>query len=169
MRKFEIVKRIENALDVRKPNRSTVNSAGYDFYAVEDVEIQQANYTIEEYSPILDAYIIKETGVKPTLIRTGIKAKMGKDEFLMLANRSSNPKKGLFLANGVGIIDSDYYNNENNDGEIMFAFLNLTAEPITIKKGDKIGQGVFMKYLTTDDDLATGKRTGGFGSTDNQT
>lgn len=168
MRKFEIVKRIENSLDVRKPNRSTANSAGYDFYAVEDVEIQQVSYKAE-YSPNLGTYIIKSIGVKPTLIRTGIKAKMGKDEFLMLANRSSNPKKGLFLANGVGIIDSDYYNNENNDGEIMFAFLNFTAEPITIKKGDKIGQGIFMKYLTTDDDLATGKRTGGFGSTDNQT
>ena len=164
MRRFEVVKRIENVGDVKKPNRSTENSAGYDFYAIEDIEIKSLEHE-QRNSPLWNGYRFVHTEVKPTLIRTGIKAKMGKDEFLMLANRSSNPKKGLILANGIGVIDSDYYNNEDNDGEIMFAFFNISNETIEIKKGDKIGQGIFMKYLTTDDDMATGTRTGGFGST----
>ena len=103
----------------------------------------------------------------PTLIPTGIKAYMEDDEVLYLYNRSSNPKKkGLILANSVGVIDKDYYGNPENDGHIMFAFFNLKDEDITIKKGDAIGQGVFSKYLVTDDDVAGGDRTGGFGSTD---
>ena len=106
-------------------------------------------------------------GVNPTLIPTGIKAYMADDEVLYLYNRSSNPKKkGLILANSVGVIDKDYYNNPDNDGHIMFAFYNMKEEDIIIKKGEAIGQGVFMKYLVTDDDKATGIRTGGFGSTD---
>lgn len=147
MRRFEIVKRIKDIADVKKPHRSTKTSAGYDFYAIEDTKI-----------PALAL-------LQPVLVKTGIKAQMNDDEFLMLANRSSNPKKGLILANGIGVIDSDYYGNPENDGEIMFAFLNFRSEPITIHKGDKIGQGIFQKYLTTDDDNANGERIGGFGST----
>ena len=102
---------------------------------------------------------------KPTLVKTGIKAYMPNDEYLMLCNRSSNPKKGLILANGVGIVDADYYSNPDNDGEIMFPFINIGNDTVEIRKGDKIGQGIFMKYKTTDDDMADGERTGGFGST----
>ena len=91
---------------------------------------------------------------------------MQEDEVLILANRSSNPgKKGLILANSIGVIDSDYYGNEDNDGHIMFAFYNIKEEDIEIKKGDVIGQAIFQKYLITDDDIAEGERKGGFGST----
>ena len=82
-------------------------------------------------------------------------------------NRSSNPlKRGLVLANGVGVIDKDYYGNADNDGHIFFAFYNNTEEDIMIHKGDMIGQGIFSKYLVVDDDEAEGERLGGFGSTD---
>ena len=88
------------------------------------------------------------------------------DEYFMLVNRSSNPfKKGLVLANSVGIIDGDYYNNPDNDGHFMFAYYNFFEEDLLIKKGDVIGQVIFQKYLKVDDDNASGKRTGGFGST----
>ena len=94
---------------------------------------------------------------------------MQDDEFLMLVNRSSNPKKkNLVIPNSIGIIDADYYENEENDGEIMFTFYNLSSEPITIEKGYCIGQGIFQKYYTTEDDKAVEKRMGGFGSTNNK-
>lgn len=103
----------------------------------------------------------------PTLIPTGIKAYMEEDEVLYLYNRSSNPKKkGLILANSVGVVDKDYYGNPDNDGHIMFAFYNIKEEDITIQKGEAIGQAVFAKYFVTDDDEAFGERQGGFGSTD---
>ena len=65
----------------------------------------------------------------------------------------------------VGIIDADYFNNPDNDGEMFFGFYNVSNEPVQIKKGEKLGQGIFMKYLKTDDDKADGERAGGFGST----
>ena len=91
---------------------------------------------------------------------------MQDDEVLMLYNRSSNPKKkGLVVANSVGIIDKDYYGNQDNDGHIMVMFYNMGSESITIHKGDAIAQGIFQKYLIADNDEADGIRTGGFGST----
>ena len=108
-------------------------------------------------------------GTKPTLIKTGLKCYMENDEYLMLVNRSSNPvKRGLVLANSVGIIDADYYNNPDNDGHLMYAFYNYSKEDITIKKGDIIGQAIFMKYLLVDNDSSNGERKGGFGSTDKE-
>lgn len=149
MRKFEFVKRISNIDELRLPQRSTKSSAGHDFFAIED-------FSIPPY----------KIGDKPTMIPTGVKVKMQDDEFLMLVNRSSNPKKkNLVIPAGVGIVDSDYYGNENNDGEMFFAFYNLGEEEVVINKGEKIGQGIFQKYYVTDDDNANGKRTGGFGST----
>ena len=89
------------------------------------------------------------------------------EEVLYLFNRSSNPKKrGLILANGVGVIDSDYYCNSNNDGRLIFTFYNFGDVDVLIKKGESIGQAIFQKYLITDDDGAIGERIGGFGSTD---
>ena len=91
---------------------------------------------------------------------------MKDDEYLMLANRSSNPKKkGLILANSIGIVDKDYYGNIDNDGHFMFAFYNIKEEDVEIKKGEVIGQAMFMPYLIADNDLAEGIREGGFGST----
>lgn len=147
-RGFEIAKGFENA-GINLPVRKTKYSAGYDIEAAEDV-------TVPSF----------KKGDAPTLIKTGIKAYMKDDEVLMLYNRSSNPKKkGLILANSVGVIDKDYYGNPDNDGHIMFAFYNIKDEDITIKKGEAIGQAVFQKYLVTDDDAAEGERLGGFGST----
>ena len=148
VRGFEIAKGFENK-GINLPIRKTKYSAGYDIEAAEDVVIPSFK---------------KETN--PTLVKTGIKAYMEADEVLLLYNRSSNPKKkGLILANSVGVIDKDYYGNPDNDGHIMFAFYNIKEEDIEIKKGEAIGQAIFQKYLISDDDNAQGERLGGFGST----
>ena len=148
IRGFEVAKGFEDK-NINLPVRKTKYSAGYDVEAAEDCIIP--SFT---------------KGMKPTLIKTGIKAYMADDEVLILANRSSNPgKKGLILANSIGVIDKDYYGNPDNDGHIMFAFFNVKDEDVEIKKGDCIGQAIFQKYLVTDDDTAEGERTGGFGST----
>ena len=150
-RGFEIAKGFENS-NINLPVRSTKNSAGYDVEAAEDC--------------IIPAF---KPGQKQTLVKTGIKAYMESDEVLILANRSSNPgKKGLILANSIGVVDSDYYENPDNDGHIMYAFFNFKAEDVEIKKGERIGQAIFQKYLVTDNDIAQGERTGGFGSTNKQ-
>ena len=147
-RGFEIAKGFEDK-KINLPIRKTKYSAGYDVEAAEDTVIPSF-----------------KKGMAPTLIKTGIKAYMQDDEMLALYNRSSNPKKkGLILANSVGIIDKYYYGNEDNDGHIMFAFYNIKEEDVTIKKGECIGQAIFQKYLLTDDDNAEGIREGGFGST----
>ncbi len=147
-RGFEIAKGWENK-NIHIPKRSTVNSAGYDVEAAEDV--------------IIPAY---KPGIKPTLIPTGLKAYCNSDEYFMLLNRSSGPKKGFVMSNSVGIIDSDYYGNESNDGHFYFQYYNFLDHDIEVKKGDVIGQVIFQKFLLVDDDKAEGKRTGGFGSTD---
>ncbi len=147
-RGFEVAKGFENQ-GINLPVRKTKYSAGYDMEAAEDC-------IVPPYKP----------GDPPTLIKTGIKAYMQDDEMLCIYNRSSNPKKkGLILANSVGIIDKDYYGNPDNDGHIMFAFYNIKDTATEIKKGDAIGQGIFQKYLVADDDSASGERLGGFGST----
>lgn len=148
VRGFEIAKGFEDK-EINLPIRKTKFSAGYDVEAAEDTVVPSF-----------------KKGMAPTLVKTGIKAYMQDDEVLMLYNRSSNPKKkGLILSNSVGVIDKDYYGNSDNDGHIMFAFYNVKDEDTVIKKGDAIGQAVFQKYLTTDDDSAEGERQGGFGST----
>jgi len=147
-RGFEIAKGFEN-YEITMPVRKTKYSAGYDVCAAEDCIIPPFTQ-----------------GAKPTLVKTGIKAYMQDDEYLMLCNRSSNPfKKGLVLANSVGIIDADFYGNPDNDGAFAYAFYNYFSEPLEIKKGDVIGQAIFHKFLTTDNDQACGERLGGFGST----
>lgn len=147
-RGFEIAKGFEDK-GINLPIRKTAHSAGYDVEAAEDVVVPAFKF-----------------GMKPTLVKTGLKAYMEPDEMLCLYNRSSNPgKKGLILANSVGIVDSDYYGNPDNDGHIMFAFFNFKDTDVEIKKGDAIGQAIFQKFLIVDNDTADGKRVGGFGST----
>ena len=142
MAKFEKVSRID---DVKLPERATKNSAGYDFFAPEDVTLPAKTLT---------------------RVMTGVKCELSPYMVLILANRSSNPsKKSLFLANGVGIVDADYYNNSDNEGEIFFQIINLSPFPIIIQKGEIIGQGIIKEYKLTEDDCATGSREGGFGST----
>ena len=147
MAKFEKVNRIKE--DIKLPERSTKFSAGYDFYAIEDI-------------------LVPGKGVI-TYVKTGVKIKLAEDEFLMLCNRSSNPKKKeLILMNGVGIVDSDYYGNPDNDGEICFAFSSLNETGSFIKKGDKIGQGIIQKFIKVENDYSsnpTAIRVGGLGST----
>ena len=147
-RGFEIAKGYEDK-NINLPIRKTKNAAGYDVEAAEDI-------IIPVYTP----------GCKPTLIPTGLKAYCQDDEFYMLVNRSSGPKKGFLMANSIGIIDADYYENETNDGHFYFQYFNCSDHDIEVKKGDIIGQVIFMKYLVTDNDNAEGTRTGGFGSTD---
>ena len=113
--------------------------------------------------------LTKEHGIKPTLVPTGIKAQIDKGFYLQLSVRSSCPLKSwIILANGQGIIDSDYYNNPDNEGEIFFQVINLSPYDILLEKGDIIGQGIILPYLTTQNDNATGQRIGGFGSTSNE-
>ena len=148
IRGFEVAKGWEGK-NINLPIRKTAKSAGYDVEAAEDTII-----------PVF------ENGCKPTLIHTGLKAYCQDDEWYMLANRSSNPgKKKLVLANGIGVIDADYYCNPDNDGEFLFAYYNIGTEDLQIKKGEIIGQVVFQKFLVVDNDNASGERTGGFGST----
>lgn len=129
--------------DTIMPYRATDGSAGYDFFAPKSMEI---------------GYGFSDT------IWLNVKAYMQPGEFLNIKNRSSymaNKNAMLFCS---GLIDSDYYSNPNNDGNIGIRFLNL-GSPFIIQKGDKICQGVFETYLTADGDDSKGKRQGGFGST----
>ena len=121
----------------------------------------------EKYYTLNDiAKVTKDSGAKPTLVSTGVKAYMPKDCYLELSVRSSCPLKyWLIMANGVGIIDSDYADNPDNEGEIFFQLINLSPVPIILKKGDVIGQGIFKPYKVIYNDKATAERVGGFGST----
>lgn len=112
------------------------------------------------------AALTKAAKAKPTLVSTGMKCKLDPGTYLELSVRSSCPLKyWLVLANSVGIIDADYYNNPDNEGEIFFQMINLSPFAIKLQKGDAIGQGIIKPYLVTEDDAATGSRVGGFGST----
>lgn len=148
LRGFEVAKGYEDK-NINLPVRKTKYSAGYDVEAAEDIVIPM-------FTP----------GCKPTLIPTGLKAYCQPDECYLLLNRSSGPKKGFLMANSVGLIDYDYYENPDNDGHFYFAYFNCSDHDIVVKKGDVIGQVIFQKYLVCDNDNATGTRQGGFGSTD---
>lgn len=128
------------------PTRKTSTSAGYDFEIIEDLVLQS-----------------KEIKKVPT----GIKARMQSDELLMIYIRSSvGFKHNVRLTNQTGIIDSDYYNNANNEGHIWLSIQNESDEVKVFKKGDAIAQGIFMKYLTVDNEEKINiKRLGGIGST----
>lgn len=144
MRQFMICKGFEQE-DVKLPERSTKFSAGYDFKSLEDYDLKPNEMHI---------------------FKTGVKACMDDDDVLLIFIRSSLAiKKGLQLANNVAVIDADYFSNENNDGHIMIALKNTSSDIVSIKKYDKIAQGMFTKYEITIDDNATTSRTGGTGST----
>ena len=128
------------------PHRATENSAGYDFHLLEDLSLKPGE--------------IKK-------IQTGIKAAMNNNEVLMIYIRSSlGFKYNLRLCNGTGIIDSDYYNNQDNEGHIFIKIQNEGKETINLKANDRFAQGIFMKYLTvTDEKQINNVRQGGIGST----
>lgn len=146
--KFEKVENKKNEEEAIIPKRKTTGSAGYDFFLTHDVEIKAGEYS--------------------ELVFTDIKAKMPDNYFLMIHIRSSlGIKKGLRLANITGIIDSDYYNNPDNEGNIALKIKNDGNEDVLLKAGDSVAQGIFMRYYRVEDDLVTENRTGGFGSTGN--
>ncbi len=126
------------------PVRKTENSAGYDFLAIDDIIIEPGE--------------IKK-------IPTGYKAKMLSDEVLLIVMRSSlGFKYNVRLTNQLGIIDSDYYNNEGNEGHIFVSLQNEGKERVYIHKNDAYVQGIFIKYLTCGDTINE-KRKSGIGST----
>ena len=142
-RAFEVV-RGKDPATIQLPKRATAYSAGYDFFVSETREIPARG---------------------TALLPTGVKAKMPQGEVLLLFIRSSlGIKRGLTLANGVGVIDADYYGNPSNDGEISIAIRNCTDAPITIEKGERVAQGIFVPYAIVDDDDVETTRQGGFGS-----
>lgn len=149
MRKFEYVSRVlSTGYEMKEPmfdlpKRATKNSMAYDFYSPEDFKVEPKG-----------TYFLK----------TGIKANMNSDEGLILNPRSSMGKKNIMFANTNGWIDSDFYNNEDNEGEIGLLFYNFGEEVWEVKRNDRIAQGMFVKYLVTDDDETTNTRKGGWGS-----
>ena len=178
MAKFEKVSRFAD-VDLAMPVRKTADSAGYDLVVAQDTVIPSYKNVIGKISPFWDyigtqkmfelnqiAQLTKTFTAKPTLVSTGMKCKLDPGTYLELSVRSSTPLKyWLLMANGVGIIDADYYNNPDNEGEIFLQLINLSPYDIQLKQGDVLGQGIIKQYLTTEDDAATGERVGGFGST----
>jgi len=159
MRKFEKIsfeqfkKDVSESFDlydkIELPKRSTKNSAGYDIRSIEEKIIKSHSSCI---------------------IKTGIKASMNSDEVLYIYIRSSlGFKYDISLSNNVGVIDSDYYNNESNEGHIMIKLINHGENDFEVHVGDRIAQGVFMKYLTVDDENnINNERKGGLGSTNGE-
>ena len=154
MRKFEKIseKEYEKVLkdkcsytDIELPKRSTKHSAGYDF---------------------ISPFSFKLNPGETIKVPSGIKVTMNDDEYLAILVRSSMGfKYNIRLCNQVGIIDSDYYNNPDNEGHMFIALKNEGEKVFEVEKGGKYAQGIFQKFLLTDDDEASGERSGGFGST----
>lgn len=132
--------------DIKIPKRATSGSAGYDFYTPLDVELKSGE------------------SIK---IPTGIRVKINDGWVLKIYPRSGlGFKFRLQLNNTVGIIDSDYYNSDN-EGHMFCKIMNDSNEnkTVSLKKGDGFCQGIFVEYGITFDDNVTDERNGGFGST----
>ena len=130
------------------PKRMTRHSAGYDFLAIE-------------------GFTIKPGEIKK--IPTGYKATFGTDEMLMILVRSSMGfKYNVRMTNQVGIIESDYYNNIDNEGHMFVSLQNEGDRDFVVKKGGGYAQGIFTKFLICDDDITTNERQGGLGSTNKE-
>lgn len=132
--------------DIKFPQRSTSRSAGYDL-------ISPINVTIPPHEQVM--------------IPSGLKVNMDADDVMFIIIRSSlGIKKGLSIPNQVGVIDSDYYNNPDNEGHFWICLKNNTDKPYEIRVGDRISQAIFIKYNTTvNDEPISESRNGGFGST----
>lgn len=146
MRHFEVVKdeHRKNSGDIKLPTRATKGSAGYDFYSPISVDIE----------PMCSQ-----------MIWTDVCSKFEDDEVLLINVRSSMGKQPVMIANTQGVIDPSYYGNPDNGGNIGIRLFNLGKTIYTIHAGDRVAQGIFVKYLITDDDDTTNIRSGGFGST----
>ena len=148
MRRFEKISYKQFAKDIKEnkelyenfklPTRSSNKTAGYDIYLLEDIAIKPNE-------------IIK--------IPTGIKATFNDDEVLLLIVRSSTGfKYNIRLVNQVGVIDADYYDNEDNEGHIFVKVQNESDNVLEFKAGHALVQGLFIKYLVTDDDSNLNKK-----------
>ena len=148
MRKFEKISFEQFKKDIkddkklyekfRMPSRETHYAAGYDFHALKDITIKPGEI----------AYI-----------PTGVKVLMEDDEVLFICVRGSQGfKYNVRLCNQVGVVDKDYYDNEVNEGHIWIALQNEGKKKYSVKKGEGIAQGIFSKYLLTDDDIKETKR-----------
>ena len=143
--------------NVKLPTRGSSKAAGYDFYTPIPFEIK---------TPNSDPVAISLFGYKPlrVTIPTGIRVAMSDDTFLMIVPRSGvGFKTGVSLANTCGVIDADYYNSPN-EGHVFIKFVSGFND-YNAAVGDRVAQGIFMKYYTTDDDDTKSVRSGGFGST----
>ena len=131
---------------IELPKRSTKSSAGYDIKSIESGTIKPGEYKV---------------------FKTGIKVSMNEDEVLYIYSRSSLVYKyGVTLVNSVGVIDADYYNNDDNEGHFSISLLNQSNKEFVVNVGDRIAQGVFMKFLTVDNEEDINNiRSGGIGST----
>ena len=128
------------------PVRSTSKSAGYDLRSIESGIIKPGESMV---------------------FKTGLKVSMNDDEAFFIFDRSSfGYKYDVSLSNSVGVIDADYYNNEDNEGHFSVKLINHGKKDFEVKIGDRIAQGIFIKYLCVDDEeKVVKKRIGGFGST----
>lgn len=144
MRKFYVIEKFKH-LDISLPKRQTKHSAGYDLAICEETTIKKGEIV---------------------LVKTGLKVEIPNDEVLLVFPRSSlGIKRSLMLANNVGVIDADYFNNPNNEGHIMIPLFNFGKETVTLKKHERVAQGIFVKYYkTVDDNNKEKERFGGFGS-----
>lgn len=132
---------------------------------IQDDALLYANYLLpqrdSESTAGYDIYLLEELVIKPNEIKkipTGLKSFFEKDEVLFLIVRSSTGfKYNIRLCNQVGVIDSDYYNNKDNEGHIWLKVQNEGNEIVTIPKGESIVQGIFLKYLTTQSDRNCGQ------------
>lgn len=149
MRGFEWVPDIDHT-NLSLPCRQTKSSAGYDLLTIEDAVISPG---------------------KVMLIPTGVRVRLLPTECLLIYARSSLAVKyQLILANGVGVIDADYYDNDNNFGHIFVPLFNIGEDAVHLERGERIAQGIFTPFLLATDDVNGSydqkTRTGGFGSTD---
>ena len=134
---------------IELPKRSTSKSAGYDIRSIEEYTLQPG----ESHA-----------------FKTGVKVEMNDDEVFFIFDRSSlGFKYDVCLSNSVGVIDADFYNNEENEGHMAIKLINHGTKEFNVKIGDRIAQGIFIKFLTVDDeDKNIKKRTGGIGSTNKE-
>lgn len=142
---FQLVSEVPEGVQPIIPKRATKKSAGYDFYSPINIDIAPHS---------------------KCKITTYIKCSMDDDMVLMLYIRSSMANKEITLVNQVGIIDADYYNNPDNEGNIIIMLRNDSDEVYHINQGDRIVQGIIQNYYVTDDDNVEKVRKGGIGSTD---
>ena len=138
---------IEEYKELKLPKRATKYSAGYDFFAPCDIVLNPGQEVV---------------------IPTGIKCELDEDKFLAIYPRSGlGFKFKERLANTVGIIDCDYFNNEKNEGHIMIKICNENNQmkKIVIQKGTAFAQGIITQFFKVENDTSNEVRNGGFGST----